>query len=285
VVPESSTLPHTIILFQPREKELLDMCLHFLAANAHPDANVWLVGENTSGIKSAGKALEKHFKSVTKVDSARHCSLYRARDAEAVEPFDLARYHQKWLLGNPGAEQRMVSLPGAFAHGRLDRGTELLLQAIARNPADWKVDASVLDFGCGIGVIGLYLLAREPSLKMTLLDSSALALESAKLSLALNGLEATVLASDGLAGLDDRFDLIVTNPPFHRGVATDLAVARRFIQDAGDRLRKQGRIILVCNRHLPYEPWLCESFGDVQTLEGNKEYKVLRASRPKGRQG
>ena len=145
------------------------------------------------------------------------------------------------------------------------------------------IDSSslLLDFACGIGVIGLSLLVRDPTLKLTLLDNSALALESARRSLQANELQAGLLPSDGLAEVAQRYDWIVSNPPFHRGVATNLDITRRFIEQAHTALNRQGKILLVCNSHLPYERWLSDHFISVEILAGRDNFRVLQACRPK----
>jgi len=281
VVPDAASLPPQVILFLPREKERLELLLHFLAAGMPASGSLWLVGENQSGIKSAGGPLRKFFALTAKVDSARHCALLRATQASPPAPFSLDDYQQKWLLGSPPAELRMVSLPGAFAHGRLDRGTALLLEVLAQQQGHDYPRGRVLDFACGIGVIGLSLLLRDPALDLTLLDNSALALESARRSLQANGLQANLLPSDGLAEVTEPFDWMVSNPPFHRGVATNYDIARDFFARARSVLTRQGKILLVCNRHLPYESWLADHFTAVETLASRNDFKVLRASRPK----
>ncbi len=285
VVPAGDSLPAQVILFLPREKERLELLLHCLAAGMPAGGSLWLAGANQSGIKSAARRLQRFFAVIAKVDSARHCALLRATQAVPPAPFLLADYQQKWLLGSPPAELRMVSLPGAFAHGRLDRGTELLLQVLMQQQGHDYPRGSVLDFACGIGVIGLSLLLRDPALDLTLLDSSALALESARLSLQANGMQAKLLPSDGLAEVTGRYDWMVSNPPFHRGVATNYDIARGFFAQAHGVLTRQGRILLVCNRHLPYAHWLAEQFTAVETLECSNDFKILRAARPKIRTG
>ena len=278
VLPDPVGLPAQVILFQPREKDRLDMLLHFLSDAMPANGRLWLVGENQSGIKSAGKRLDSWFHTVRKLDSARHCVLYQAQSPAPPEAFQLEAYLHKWVLDIPPAELRLVSLPGAFAHGRLDRGTEVLLQAISRCTGKNVPAGRVLDFGCGIGVIGLSLLTKNPDIQLTLLDDSALALESARLSLLANELQAELVPSDGLAEIRQRFDWIVSNPPFHRGVATDYEVVRRFFSQARSVLSKQGKMLLVCNIRLPYETWLAEQFGRVELLDSDSGYKVLRVS-------
>ncbi len=281
VVPAGDSLPPQIILFLPREKERLELLLHFLAAGMPTHGVLWLVGENQSGIRSAARRLQKFFGTTAKMDTARHCALFRASQPAPATPFQVQDYQEQWLLGSAPDELRMVSLPGAFAHGRLDRGTELLLQVLHSQKGDKQPHGRVLDFACGIGVIGLTLLQIDPTLNLTLLDNSALALESARLSLQANGLQARVLAADGLSGIDERYDWIVSNPPFHRGVATNFDVAQRFFAQAPSALTRQGKLMLVCNRHLPYEGWLADHFATVETPASRNDFKILCACRPK----
>jgi len=281
VLPEAASLPRQPILFLPREKDLLALWLHFLAASMPATGNLWLVGENQSGIRSAARHLKEFFQETVKTDNARHCALFSASQARPGVPFLLDDYQQKWLLEYSHTALRMVSLPGTFAHGRLDRGTELLLQTVSEPGGSHLPRGSVLDFACGIGVIGLSLLLRDPTLELTLLDNSALALESARRSLLANELQAELLPSDGLTEVARRYDWIVSNPPFHRGVSTNLDITRRFIENAHTALTKQGKILLVCNSHLPYEGWLSGRFASVEILAHRDNFKVLQACRPK----
>jgi 16S rRNA (guanine1207-N2)-methyltransferase len=78
---------------------------------------------------------------------------------------------------------------------------------------------------------------------------------------------------------DERFDVVVTNPPFHQGKATDLTVPLQFIADAHAHLRVGGRLYLVANRTLPYEQAIAERFGTVRTLHDGRRFKVLSAIR------
>jgi 16S rRNA (guanine1207-N2)-methyltransferase len=90
-----------------------------------------------------------------------------------------------------------------------------------------------------------------------------------------------VLPSDGVQAVRaQRFDLVVTNPPFHLGGIQTTGIAERFIREAAQVLRPRGRFYLVANRFLKYEPTLRACFKSVEEVGGNTRYKVLRAMEP-----
>jgi 16S rRNA (guanine1207-N2)-methyltransferase len=267
----------TAILYLPREKKRLEMMLHRASVSLPANSEVWLVGENRAGIKSARILLDRYFSRVAKRDTARHCVLYSACQPRNPEPFRLEDYYQTWSLNSPACpmdkQLTIASLPGVFSHGRLDAGTAFLLEHLP----DLSRDGSLLDFGCGAGLIGLCLKAQHPALEITLLDSSALAIESARASASLNGLEVCLLPSDGFSEVRGTFDWIVSNPPFHQGVNTSFEAFRGFCSHAGRHLNPNGNIMLVANRHLPYVQWLKMQFRTVEVVAENQSFKIIRA--------
>jgi 16S rRNA (guanine1207-N2)-methyltransferase len=276
LLPAPGELPSNVILTLPREKDLLTMMLHALSSGLPPDSRLWLVGENKAGIKSARQYLDRYFRQVSKLDSARHCVLFEAKQPCADEIFELERYTRKWQVKHASHSLDVVSLPGVFAHGRLDQGSRMLLDVLEPLQPTGKI----LDFACGSGVIGCSLLAATADIGLTLLDVSAIAMESSRLTLESNALQAHLLPSDGLAEVEDRFDWIISNPPFHRGVHNDLEIAANFFAAAGTFLTEKGKIIIVCNRHLPYAEWLRTRFGQVERLGGDEQFTVIIAARP-----
>jgi 16S rRNA (guanine1207-N2)-methyltransferase len=251
------------ILYLPREKKRLEMMLHWASVSLPANSEVWLVGENRAGIKSARTLLDRYYSRVTKRDTARHCVLYSACQPGDPEPFRLEDYYQTWSLNSPACPVdnplTIASLPGVFSHGRLDAGTAFLLEHLP-------------DL-----LIGLCLKAQHPGLEITLLDSSALAIESARASASLNGLEVCLLPSDGFSEVRGTFDWIVSNPPFHQGVNTSFEAFRGFCSLAGRHLNPNGNIMLVANRHLPYVEWLKMQFRTVKVVAKNQSFKIIRA--------
>jgi 16S rRNA (guanine1207-N2)-methyltransferase len=115
-----------------------------------------------------------------------------------------------------------------------------------------------------------------------MLDASLASVEMARRMVEQSGLaNVQVLPSHGVQAVRaQRFDLVVTNPPFHLAGIQTTGIAERFIREAAQVLRPRGRFYLVANRFLKYEPTLRACFKTVEEVGGNTRYKVLRAMEP-----
>jgi release factor glutamine methyltransferase len=87
--------------------------------------------------------------------------------------------------------------------------TEALVEAALALP--W---ASVLDMGTGTGAILISLLAARPGSSGMATDISEAALDVARENAHLIGVTARFARSDWFEGVSQRFDLIVSNPPY-----------------------------------------------------------------------
>ena len=112
-----------------------------------------------------------------------------------------------------GNELTFITDAGVFSRDGLDRGTELLLDAL---PA---LSGRVLDLGCGWGAVGVALGKRWPELDIVMTDINSRAVGLAWRNLTENGVRATVVQGDGFAAVEGKFDAIVTNPPIRAGKA------------------------------------------------------------------
>jgi 16S rRNA (guanine1207-N2)-methyltransferase len=184
-----------------------------------------------------------------------------------------------------GEEVPLVTLPGVFAADRLDPGTQMLLDALPGALPDQfpdRLTGSVLDVGCGMGVIGI-TASRLGAERVDMVDASLLAVAAARKNVARLGVAgACVLASDVYDAVPgERYDLIVSNPPFHRGKAIDLAVADRLIREAPAHLHPGGSLLIVANAFLAYGKRMDRVFRQVETVAASRQYHVISARDPR----
>ena len=79
----------------------------------------------------------------------------------------------------------------------------------------FKPKGELLDVGCGVGIISL-LLSRDFSIETTIIDKQEMMLNYAKHNYAINNLEVKSHLGDFTEfTIDDKFDFIISNPPFY----------------------------------------------------------------------
>ncbi len=271
VAPGERTFDAAVV-FLPKSRELTDYLLTVLASRL-AGRELFLVGEKRGGIERAAKQLQP-FGSPRKLDSARHCQLWQVTVDNAPASPDLNALAQRYELELSDGPLTILSLPGVFSHGRLDRGTALFLQHLDKLPS-----GPMLDFGCGAGVVGAVLKRRYPQNPVTLLDVDAFAAASSRLTLTANGLEAEVMTGDGIDAAPKNLMAILTNPPFHEGVHTHYRATEDLLRKAVKHLEHKGELRLVANSFLKYPPLIEEHLGPCATLGEGQGFRVYRAKR------
>lgn len=264
----------TVVLFYPKSKEQLAFTLAELSTVLHANSQIYLVGDNKGGIKSLVAHAAKFGLHAHKLDNAKHC-LWFALTGLFEKPLpkqDFGRFKLSAHIAGVSKDLEFCSLPGVFNHGKLDAGTALLLQQLGHVQS-----GKVLDFACGAGIIGALLKLQQPSIELYATDICALATASTTATLALNKLQGQVRCQDGLSSDLPKFQHIVTNPPFHTGLKTDLSVAELFISQCKQHLTTGGTLTLVANAHLPYAQWLQAAFGNVKELARQQGFVVYQS--------
>ncbi|MBQ4844436.1 methyltransferase [Pseudoalteromonas sp. MMG005] len=263
-----------IIYFYPKSKPEAMMMLDNIRAIATSNTRLLVVGHNKGGVKSIEKQLKPHADLFCKLDSAKHCVLYEFSDLHLSPKFDIAQYQSEFQVQVGELEFTAVSVPGVFNHGKLDVGTKLLLENI-----DVPYKGAILDFGCGAGLIATFMGIKQAALTLNCLDVNALALYATEHTLKVNGLSAKLILSDGLMDVTGQFNLVISNPPFHTGIATDYGIADRFLSDSRGFLKSKGKIQIVANNFLKYTPILEQQFGSFSTLARNTKFTVYEANK------
>lgn len=264
-----------VILVMPKAIERAEYALAQVAPLLEAGCPLYLVGEKKGGITRAGKLLDRLGDTPEKLDSARHCQLWRTRVHGNASAFNLEAWQQKVSLEFPDQTVELISLPGVFSHGRLDEGSQLLLENLTPLPS-----GKVLDFGCGAGVLAAVLARRNAQCRFELVDIDALALYCAAQTLQRNGVEAQVYPSDGLSDVHGRFAAVVSNPPFHTGIRHDTSIAEQFFNEVTRNLLPGGELRIVANGFLKYPPLIEAHIGKCRVLRENNRFKVYSAVAP-----
>ena len=268
------TIHDLVVIAFPKSKAELAYTLAMLSPVIDEQSYVLVVGDNKSGIKTLAKLADKYIERCTKQDAARHCLLYSIQMKLSNTPFVLEQWfsHYKIEIANQSIE--IAALPGVFSQQGLDKGTQVLLNNL---PED--IGGKVLDFGCGAGVISVALAKIYPSVELTLVDVSALAVASSKESLKRNQLTGNVIASDGLQNISGQFDTIVSNPPFHQGLKTHYAATETFLAQAKHFLTRSGKLLIVANSFLTYQPIIAQTLHRVERTCQQNGFAIYLAKR------
>lgn len=205
-----------------------------------------------------------------------HCRVYWSGPADGDVDETL---RQRWAaLDAPRAilDGRFHSRPGVFAWDRIDPASALLAGQLPSG-----LSGHGADLGAGWGYLSAEVLARCPKVTaMDLYEAESRALELARRNLAGCDARLDFRWHDVTAGIDGRYDFIVSNPPFHTPARADRPdIGQRFIAVAAQALRPGGQLFMVANRHLPYEQILNESFGQVRVAAERDGFKVIVGTR------
>jgi 16S rRNA (guanine1207-N2)-methyltransferase len=208
-------------------------------------------------------------------------SKHRCRATWAVQEGTAdAALAREWLQADlPVREESsgLLTRPGVFAWDRVDAASALLASLL---PPDLQGRGA--DLGSGNGYLSAQVLARGGAVRaLDLYEADARALALSRQNLGEHpGVELGFHWHDVCAGLPRAdYDFIVSNPPFHEGHAEKHELGVAFIRAAAASLVEGGRLLMVSNRHLPYEAALAQAFASVRMLADQDGFKVIEARR------
>lgn len=163
---------------------------------------------------------------------------------------------------------------GVFSAGRVDPGTRYLLQEMPPVPDE---TTSVLDLGCGYGPIALTMARRAPGAAVFGVDVNERALALARENADANGIETASFVTGAEVPADQRFDLIVSNPPIRIGKQALHGLLAEWIP----RLSPGGCAWMVVQKHLGSDSlatWLTDQGWPTTRLSSRKGYRILETT-------
>jgi 16S rRNA G1207 methylase RsmC len=151
-------------------------------------------------------------------------------------------YRERTIKANiRGFDLTLKSASGIFASRDVDTASKLLIEN-----AELPEKGKILDLGCGYGMIGVVAAKACPNCSVILTDinrrATALAAENLKQNYVKN---AKVRQGDVYVAVkDEKFDLILLNPPMTAG----REIVMRMIRGAPEHLNKNGSLQIVARK-------------------------------------
>ncbi len=168
--------------------------------------------------------------------------------------------------------------------------TETLIETVITALPDRHRSLRILDLGTGSGCILLALLHEYPDARGLGVDASPEALSMARSNARSLGLDARCdfRQGDWCSGLNGRFDVIVSNPPYIPDPDIDalepevsLFDPRSALSGGADGLACYRRLADDVPVHLAPDGLLCVEFGqgqeeDIERILGQRNFHILR---------
>ena len=262
-----------LLIKVPKTLALLEYQLLCLRPLLRPDSKVIVAGMVKNLPASVWKLLERLIGPTTTSLAVKKARLIFTQLDPAI-PLPDNPYPSSYILEN--SAYRIYNHANVFSRDSLDIGSRFLLQHLPNNP-DYH---DFIDLGCGNGVIGLMLAAKQPQARLTFVDESYMALASARQNFTAAFAERTAdfVLDDCLSSFAPAAaDCIICNPPFHQQHTIGDHIAWQMFKQAYRVLRPGGELRVIGNRHLNYPASLKKLYGNCQVLAGNDKFVIMRA--------
>lgn len=259
-------------------RHLINRAWHALA----PGGRLLLWGGKQTGIKTHGKEAATAFGGESDVRKLGTDYLAVAtRTGAKLHTLPDADYETlRPLLAYGG--RPLFTKPGLFGWDQIDPGSALLAEQLPAVFAAGGAPASLLDLGCGYGYLSVAAHALGAG-AITATDTCAAALLACAKNFAAHGIAGEVVPSDCADGIAGHFDLVLCNPPFHRGFAADQALSKRFFRAAADHLHRAGRALFVTHRVVPAAALAQDGFRSCEQIAATPSFQVHLLQGPRRR--
>ena len=162
---------------------------------------------------------------------------------------------------------------GVFSKSGLDFGSRLLIENVIQVKKD-----SVLDLGCGYGVIGIVYNYFNPEAKVVMTDINIRASNLAKKNSLKYKMNIEVLNGDGFLEINQKFDMILTNPPIRTGKANIYG----FFEESLTYLNELGELYFVMHKKHGVLSAIkkCEgNYQKVDVISKKSGYYIVRCTK------
>lgn len=265
--------PGLVLIKIPKQLALLEQQLSALRTVVTPQTRI-IAGAKARDIHNSTLALFEKILGPTTTSLA----LKKARliyGSVTLPALPAAPETLNWKLD--GTSWTIHNHANVFSRTGLDIGARFFMEHLPEN-----LEGEIVDLGCGNGVLGMTLLAKNPEASVVFVDESPMAVASSRLNVETNLPDALdrseFMINNALSGVEPfRFNAVFCNPPFHQKHALTDNIAWEMFHHARRCLKINGELYIVANRHLDYFHKLKKIFGNCVTIATNNKFVVLKA--------
>ncbi|MFZ5653893.1 MAG: methyltransferase [Pseudomonadota bacterium] len=263
-----------------KERAVVHHLINRAALALAPGGRLLLWGGKQTGIKTCGQAAAAALGGATGLRKlGRDYLSLTGRGTAPLQPLADDDYTGLRPLAEPGFGL-LFTKPGLFGWDRIDAGSALLAARLPALFARLGTPGRVLDLGCGYGLLAVAAHAAGAG-DITATDNCAAALAACARNFAARAIAGRVEPSDCAAEIAARFDLVLCNPPHHRGFAADQQLTARFFRAAAAHLEPGGVAVFVAHRTVPAARLAAAAFGRCELLAGDDRFRVYLLQQPR----
>ncbi|CAL4042844.1 Ribosomal RNA small subunit methyltransferase C [Buchnera aphidicola (Phyllaphis fagi)] len=257
---------NVLIYFWIKNKLESKFQLHYLISILPLCSQIFIIGKNNIGINSINNIF-KSFIQINKIDYKKKCSLYYGKIIRKTN-FIFQKYCKTYTWN----DIILYTLPGIFGYHGLDQGSLLLISTFNKN-----IKGKILDIGSGSGILSVALNKIAQKTQVTLVDNSSEALLCSKNTLRYNNIQGQVFFSDIYSHINNKFDLIISNPPTHFGKKNNFKKINNIIQNSIKYLNKNGKLRIVIHSNISCQKILNDTFHNYQILKKINHFTVYQS--------
>ena len=246
------------------------------------EGNLVLAGEKNDGVKTYTDKACRYFGSTTKPkkQGTTYISVISNQQRSVVPLLDDCNYSQLRSCITI-QDQKLFSKPGLFGWNKVDQGSAFLADVLTEFFQHLGAEPKqILDLGCGYGYLSL-MASKHTNAPIVATDNNAAAIAACSKNFSEFGVRGEVVAGNCADNINEKFDAVLCNPPFHQGFNTDNVLTQCFVDSSYQHLNQGGKALFVANRFVPIERCAERLFktGNIEKIAENKSFKLLLLSK------